>query len=82
MKILIPAHWIAGRWWENRILWSLWVFSAVLFFRDWMEKRGSPWPPLVGFVASCIVVSLGFIIADVAHRRHSRKTGYRLPGED
>jgi hypothetical protein len=82
MKLYIPAHWFAGRWWENRILWLLWLFAAALFCRDWLEERGSAWPPLIGFVASCIVLSVGFIMADVAERRRNRQTGYRLPGED
>ena len=81
MEISIPEHWIAGRWWENRILWCFWIFGGVLSVSIWLDKRGSPWPPIIAFTVASFVVSLGFILADHTRRRHNRRSGYRLPGE-
>jgi hypothetical protein len=82
MKLSIPAHWIAGRWWENRILWFFWGVNAVLFLRYWIATPGLFWRYAIAFVFISIVVSLGFIVVDLTYRRHTRRNSYSLPGED
>jgi hypothetical protein len=81
MKITIPEDWIAGRWWQNRILWCLWGFGGVLSVRRWLETRGSLWIPIITFIVILFVASFGFILADFTQQRRNRRNSYRLPKE-
>jgi len=81
MKITIPAEWILGRWWQNRIVWFIWSLGAAVLGVKWWQNRGPIHSYIIAYAISSTAAALGFALADRTTRRREAAHRYRLPGE-
>ena len=81
MKITIPAEWVLGRWWQNRILWLIWLLGAVMMITIWIQNRGPIRAYLLAYFIASSAAALGFAMGDWTGQRQDADRRYKLPGE-
>ena len=82
MKITIPAEWVLGRWWQNRILWFVWFLGAVVLGISWWQHRHPIRSYIIAYAISSTAAAVGFALADRSVRKREAARRYKLPGEE